>query len=80
MLLVGLTGGIGSGKSTVARLLEERGAVVIEADELAREVLAPGTPGFERVVEAFGRDIVDDAGALDRFELARWYVQKTTRR
>ena len=54
MLLVGLTGGIGSGKSTVARLLERRGAVVIDADHLAREAVARGTPGFDRVVDTFG--------------------------
>ena len=51
MLLVGLTGGIGSGKSTVAELLAERGAVVIDADALARRAVAPGTAGFDRVVE-----------------------------
>ncbi len=50
MLLVGLTGGIGSGKSTVARLLAERGAVVIDADDLARQAVAPGTDGFDSVV------------------------------
>ena len=70
MLLVGLTGGIGSGKSTVARLLERRGAAVIDADQLAREAVAKGTPGFERVVDAFGPEIVTPAGALDRSALA----------
>ena len=54
MLLVGLTGGIGSGKSTVARLLEKRGAVVFDADLLAREVVEPGTPGHAAVIERFG--------------------------
>lgn len=70
MLLVGLTGGIGSGKSTVARLLERRGAVVIDADQLAREAVAKGTPGIERVVDAFGPDVVTPAGNLDRSALA----------
>ena len=70
VLLVGLTGGIGSGKSTVARLLERRGAAVIDADQLAREAVAKGTPGFERVVEAFGPDVVTPEGDLDRPALA----------
>lgn len=70
MLLVGLTGGIGSGKSTVARLLEERGAVVIDADQLAREAVEPGTPGHDAVVRAFGPAIVAANGELDRAALA----------
>lgn len=70
MLLVGLTGGIGSGKSTVARLLERRGAAVIDADQLARAAIAKGTPGFERVVVAFGQDVVTPEGDLDRSALA----------
>ena len=70
MLLVGLTGGIGSGKSTVAELLAERGAVVVDADDLARRAVAPGTSGFDRVVEAFGRDILDPSGGIDRATLA----------
>jgi dephospho-CoA kinase len=70
MLLVGLTGGIGSGKSTVARMLEARGAVVIDADELARDAIARGTPGFARVVEAFGAEVVGPDGDIDRRRLA----------
>ena len=70
MLLVGLTGGIGSGKSTVAELLAERGAVVIDADDLARRAVAPGTAGFDRVVETFGRDILGPDGGIDRATLA----------
>lgn len=70
MLRVGLTGGIGSGKSTVARLLAERGAVVIDADKLAREVLEPGSEGLAEVVEAFGEDVLGADGALDRGALA----------
>ncbi len=71
MIAVGLTGGIGSGKSTVARLLEERGAVVVDADALARAVLAPGRPELDAVVARFGRGVVDATGALDREALAR---------
>src|SRR6478735_7437673 len=63
---VGLTGGIGSGKSTVSAILAELGAVVIDADRLAREVVAKGTPGLERVVEAFGPDILTPEGDMDR--------------
>lgn len=66
MLRVGLTGGIGSGKSTVAALLAERGAVVIDADRLAREAVAPGTDGLAEVVALFGDGVLDDSGALDR--------------
>jgi dephospho-CoA kinase len=69
MLRVGLTGGIGSGKSTVAGRLAEHGAVVIDADRIAREVVEPGTEGLAELVEAFGDDIVSD-GALDRAKLA----------
>jgi dephospho-CoA kinase len=71
MLRVGLTGGIGSGKSTVAGRLAEHGAVVIDADKIAREVVEPGTPGLEQLVEAFGPDILDPHGALDRARLAQ---------
>jgi dephospho-CoA kinase len=70
VLLVGLTGGIGSGKSTVARLLDRRGAVVIDADQLAREAIAKGTEGFERVVSVFGTRILGPDGDLDRKALA----------
>jgi dephospho-CoA kinase len=68
---VGLTGGIGSGKSEVSRLLAERGAVVIDLDVLAREVVAPGTPGYQRVVAEFGPSAVGADGALDRPALGR---------
>jgi dephospho-CoA kinase len=68
---IGLTGGIGAGKSTVARLLAEHGAIVIDADQLAREVVAPGTPGLREVEEAFGPDVLQPDGALDREALAR---------
>lgn len=68
---VGLTGGIASGKSTVSAILAELGAVVIDADELAREVVARGTPGLARVVEEFGPEILTPEGDLDRPELGR---------
>jgi dephospho-CoA kinase len=70
VLLVGLTGGIGSGKSTVARMLEERGAVVFDADLLAREAVEPGTPGHAAVIERFGADVLAPGGELDREALA----------
>ena len=70
MLLVGLTGGIGAGKSTVARMLADRGAVVIDADELARRAIAPGTDGFARVVESFGGDVIGPDGDVDRGRIA----------
>jgi len=63
---VGLTGGIASGKSTVSAILAELGAVVIDADTLAREVVAPGTPGLEQVVAAFGPEVLTEAGEMDR--------------
>ncbi|MEU1016381.1 dephospho-CoA kinase [Streptomyces sp. NPDC005898] len=66
MLKVGLTGGIGAGKSEVSRLLVASGAVLIDADKIAREVVAPGTPGLAAVVEAFGRGILAPDGSLDR--------------
>jgi dephospho-CoA kinase len=69
MLRVGLTGGIGSGKSTVARRLGEHGAVVIDADKIAREVVEPGTGGLAEVRAAFGEEVITD-GALDRAKLA----------
>ncbi|WP_121746473.1 dephospho-CoA kinase [Streptomyces sp. E2N166] len=69
MLSVGLTGGIGAGKSEVSRLLVEHGAVLVDADRIAREVVAPGTPGLAAVVEAFGEDVVSEDGSLDRPKL-----------
>jgi dephospho-CoA kinase len=65
-----LTGGVGSGKSTVAKLLAEHGAVVIDADAIAREVVEPGTPGLEGVVARFGDDVLAADGRLDRAALA----------
>jgi dephospho-CoA kinase len=70
MLLVGLTGGIGAGKSTVARMLEERGARVIDADDLARRAVRAGTTGLQRIVETFGEGVLRPDGELDRRKLA----------
>ena len=71
MLLVGLTGGIGSGKSEVSRRLATLGAVVVDADKIAREVVEPGTPGLAEVVEAFGDGVLLTDGSLDREGLGR---------
>jgi dephospho-CoA kinase len=70
MLKVGLTGGIGAGKSEVSRRLASYGAVVVDADKIAREIVEPGTPGLAAVVEEFGPDILAADGTLDRPKLA----------
>lgn len=70
MFRIGLSGGIGAGKSEVARLLGERGAVVIRADDLAREIVAPGTGVFRALVAGFGESVVAADGTLDRRRLA----------
>jgi len=70
MLLVGLTGGIGAGKSTVATLLAEHGAVVIDADSIVRELQQPGTEVFAAIVDRFGEHVVAADGTLDRERLA----------
>ncbi len=70
-LLVCVTGGMGAGKSTVASLLASRGAAVVDADAVAREVARPGSPTLARLVEAFGREILSPDGTLDRAALAR---------
>lgn len=71
MLKVGLTGGMGSGKSTVARRFAELGAVIIDADQIAREVVEPGEPALAELAEAFGEGILLDDGSLNRGELAK---------
>ncbi|WP_424534567.1 dephospho-CoA kinase [Sphaerisporangium viridialbum] len=71
MLKIGLTGGIGSGKSEVSRRLAGHGAVVIDADKIAREVVEPGTTGLALVVEAFGRGVLRDDGSLNRERLGQ---------
>ena len=70
MILVGLTGGLASGKSTVAGMLARRGAIVVDADELSRRAVAPGTPGLARIVDTFGQDVLAAGGGLDRRALA----------
>jgi dephospho-CoA kinase len=70
MLAVGLTGGIGSGKSAVADLLVERGAVLIDADQVARDVVAPGGPAYQPLIDHFGEGILAADGTLDRKALA----------
>jgi len=70
MLMVGLTGGIGAGKSTVANMLTARGAVVIDADAIAREVVEPGMPALAKLVDRFGPEILRPDGSLDRAALA----------
>jgi dephospho-CoA kinase len=67
---IALTGGIGSGKSSVARLLADHGAVIVDADAIAREIVEPGQPALAEIVEAFGPDMVTTDGALDRQRLA----------
>ena len=72
---VGLTGGIGAGKSTVADLFSQKGAVVIRSDELARQVIEPQTPGFQQVIDRFGKDFVNSEGYIDRAKLAQTVFQ-----
>lgn len=69
MLVIGLTGGIGSGKTEVTHILRELGAVVIDADGIAHLSYRPGTPAYEAIVRLFGRDILDDSGVIDRGSL-----------
>ena len=70
MVVVGLTGGIGTGKSTVAAMLVERGARLVDADQVAREVVEPGGPAYQPLVDRFGTAILDDDGRIDRPSLA----------
>src|SRR5690242_17858 len=70
VLLLGLTGGIGSGKSTVSAMLAQRGAVIIDADAITRSLQQPGTPVFDAIVERFGSGVVAADGQLDRKALA----------
>lgn len=70
MLLVGLTGGIATGKSTVAKMFAERGAAIVDADRIARALQEPGQPCHRQIVDAFGPEILDRAGRIDRRRLA----------
>jgi dephospho-CoA kinase len=67
--VIGLTGGIASGKSTVARILRELGAEVIDADQVARDLVEPGQPALDEIAAGFGREVLDEAGRLDRKKL-----------
>jgi len=71
VILVGLTGGIGAGKSTVSAMLAEHGAVIVDADQIARDIQAPGSPVLDAMAERFGQDIIGDDGALDRAAVAK---------
>ncbi len=66
MIVIGLTGGIASGKSTISQALSERGATVVDADKVGHDVYRPGTEGWQRVVDAFGREVVAENGEIDR--------------
>jgi dephospho-CoA kinase len=70
MIVIGLTGNIGSGKSTVARRMHSLGAKIIDADQIAREVVQPGTPALQDLASKFGPDVLDSAGGLDRKKMA----------
>ena len=80
MKIVGLTGGIGSGKSTVTRLFGEHGVHWVDADDVAREVVEPGTPALERISEHFGKKILTSEGALDRAQLRGIVFEKQEER
>lgn len=71
MRIIGLTGGIGSGKSTVAEMLRERGIPVVDADQVSREIVEPGQPALKELASAFGDEILTDAGDLNRAALAK---------
>jgi len=70
MLIVGLTGGVASGKTTVSQILKEEGAYIIDADQMARELVRPHTPAWKKLVRAFGKDILRENGSIHRKKLA----------
>ena len=78
--VIGLTGGIATGKSSIARFFQEKGAVVIDADQLAREAVEPGSRGLAEVVAAFGSDVLAPDGRLDRKRLGGLVFSDSARR
>jgi dephospho-CoA kinase len=80
MFLIGLTGGIAAGKSTVAKRWVENGATEIDADSLARDVVQPGSDGLRQVVQSFGESIIDDSGELNRKALAKLIFESDEKR
>ena len=78
--IIGLTGGIASGKTSVATLLAERGAAVVDADQISRDVVAKGTVGLSQIVEAFGADVLTEDGSLDRARLGEIVFADTAAR
>ena len=80
MLVIGLTGGIATGKSTVAERLKELGALVIDADRIAREVVEPGEPALAEIARVFGREVIKEDGSLDRGRLGRIVFQDAGKR
>jgi len=80
LLVLGVTGGIASGKSTVAGMLAELGAPIVDFDMLAREVAAPGRPAFQEIVAYFGKEVVGEDGRLDRKRLSRIVFQDPAKR
>ena len=78
-MYLGLTGGIGSGKSTAARMFADLGAIVIDADAIAKEVLEPGQVGYELVIDNFGEEILDSSGNIDRVILAGKVFENSTK-
>ena len=79
-LLVGLTGGIGSGKSLAAKFFAEKGAHIIDADQLSRELVCPGQPALKEIVDVFGEFIIDPSGNLDREALAKIIFEDTEKK
>ena len=80
MFLIGLTGGIASGKSTVAKLLASYGAEIIDADQVARDVVAPGSAGLSEVIKEFGSEVLMESGELDRVVLGRIVFEEPSKR
>ena len=80
MFLIGLTGGIASGKSTVAKLLASYGAETIDADQVARDVVAPGSEGLSEVIKEFGSEVLMESGELDRVVLGRIVFEEPSKR